>query len=227
MEKPAATSPRAILISILVLAVLYIAMSLSIIGVVPWREAMHSQAIISEFTARLYGWTAARLMTVLILWIAFASVFCVLLGFTRVPYAAAAQGQFFSAFARLHPTRLFPSFSVIAMGVITTVSCLFTLDAIIRMLIVIQIVTQFAAQCIAIVVLRRRHPATARPFQMPLYPLPVLIALGGWLFVLFCSGIGYILTGVGVTLGGVLAYLWRARRTQEWPFRPRAKLLID
>jgi amino acid transporter len=159
-------------------------------------------------------------MTALILWIAFASVFCVLLGFTRVPFAAATQGQFFSCFARLHPKRHFPSFSVVAMGVISAAACLFSLDAIIRMLIIIQIVTQFAAQCVAVIVIRRTRPDIARPFQMPLYPLPVLIALAGWLFVLCCSGVVYILTGVGVTLGGVLAYLWRANRAQEWPFRP-------
>jgi amino acid transporter len=218
VEKPASTIPRTVLLSIIILAALYLAMSLSIIGVVPWREAITSKAIISDFTARLYGTKAAAWMTVLILWIAFASVFCVLLGFTRVPYAAAAQGNFFSPFARLHPKRCFPSFSVIAMGVISTAACLLSLDALIRMLIVVQIVTQFAAQCVAVIVIRRNRPDIARPFEMPLYPLPVLVALAGWLFILGSSGLAYILTGVGVTLAGVLAYLWRASQVREWPF---------
>lgn len=218
VEKPASTIPRSVLLSIIILAALYFAMSLSIIGVVPWREAMTSNAIISDFTARLYGWNAARLMTALILWIAFASVFCVLLGFTRVPYAAAAQGHFFSWFARVHPTRYFPSFSVVAMGVLSALACLLSLDALIRMLIVVQIVTQFAAQCIAVMVIRRSRPDIPRPFEMPLYPLPALIALAGWLFVLCCSGLAYILTGIAVTLAGVLAYLWRAHRKRDWPF---------
>ncbi|MBV9268336.1 MAG: amino acid permease [Acidobacteriaceae bacterium] len=218
VEKPASTIPRTILLSITVLAVLYIAMSLSIIGVVPWREAIGSSSIISDFTARVYGPAAARLMTGLILWIAFASVFCVLLGFTRVPYAAAAEGQFFSCFARVHPTRVFPSVSVVVMGVIATVACLFPLDAIIRMLIVTQIVTQFAAQCIAVIVIRRSRPDIKRPFQMPFYPLPALLALAGWMFVLSCSGAAYIVTGLTITLAGVLAYLWRATRVREWPF---------
>jgi amino acid transporter len=219
IEKPSSTIPRTIVLSIVVLAVLYLAMSLSIIGVVPWREAIDSKAIISDFTARLYGWTAARLMTGLILWIAFASVFCVLLGYTRVPYAAAAQGQFFSWFARLHPRRCFPSFSVVAMGIISACACLFSLDALIRMLIVIQIVTQFAAQCVGVIVIRRCRPDIAKPFQMPLYPLPVLVALAGWIFILCSSGLSYILTGLGVTAVGVLAYLWRANRVREWPFQ--------
>lgn len=222
VEKPASTIPRTVLLSIVILAGLYLAMGLSIIGVVPWREAISSQAIVSDYIARLYGAKAAMLMTILILWVAFASVFCVLLGFTRVPYAAAAEGNFFSVFARLHPTRSFPSFSVLYMGVVSAAACLLTLEAVIRMLIVIQIVTQFAAQCVALVVIRRSRPDISRPFEMPLYPLPVIVALGGWLFILGSSGPRYILSGLTLTFAGVLMYLWRAHRTREWPYaQPR------
>ncbi|HEX4773185.1 MAG TPA: amino acid permease [Bryobacteraceae bacterium] len=218
IQKPESTIPRVVLLSIIILAVVYLAMSFSIIGVIPWRDAMNSTTVISDFTARLYGWTAARLMTALILVIAFASVFCVLLGYTRVPYAAAVQGQFFSSFARVHPQRGFPSFSVVAMGLVSAACCLLSLNALIRSLIVIQIITQFGAQCIGLMLIRRRRPDIARPFQMPLYPLPVLCALAGWVFVLGCSGLTYILTGVGVTFLGAFVYLWRARRLREWPF---------
>lgn len=218
VQEPARTIPRTVLISILVLALLYLCMSLSIIGVVPWRDAMHSHAIISDFTEHIYGSGAARLMTMLILWIAFASVFCTLLGYSRVPFAAAAEGQFFSAFARLHKKRCFPAFSVIFMGLTSALACLFTLDALIRMLIVVQIVTQFAAQCIGVMVIRRKRRHIVRPFEMPLYPIPVLIALAGWIFILCCSGWIYIATGFGVTIAGAAAYLWRARRTRQWPF---------
>lgn len=218
IQKPASTIPRAILLSISILAVLYLAMSLSIIGVMPWQDAMISKTVISDFTAHLYGWNAAKGMTALVLVIAFASVFCVLLGYTRVPYAAAAQGQFFSSFARVHPTRGFPSFSVVAMGVLSVAACLFSLDALIKSLIVIQIVTQFGAQCVGLMLIRKRRPDIVRPFEMPFYPLPVLCALAGWIFVLCCSGWTYILTGIGVTLVGALVYFWRASRLREWPF---------
>jgi amino acid transporter len=214
IKNAASTIPRTIFLSVSILTVLYMAMSLSIIGVVPWREAMHSTAIISDFTASLYGPTAARWMTALILWIAFASVFCGLLGYTRVPYAAAAEGQFFSWFARVHPKRSFPSVSVVVMGGIATLACLFTLDAIIRMLIVVQIVTQLAAQCVAVVLIRRNRPDIYRPFQMPLYPLPVFVALTGWIFVLVCSGWFYVASGFCVMVAGVLAFFWRAQRAQ-------------
>ena len=210
VRNPAVTIPRVVLLSIGILAVLYIAMSVAIIGVVPWREALGSHAIVSDFMQRIYGVRAANVMTCLILWVAFASVFCVLLGYTRVPFAAAADGQFFRAFARVHPTKRFPSFSVLYMGVVSALACFLTLEALIKALIVIQIVTQFAAQCIAVVLLRRRAE-TPRPFSMPLYPAPVVIALAGWLFILVESGWPYILTGFTLVALGVGAYFWRAR----------------
>lgn len=218
IKQPATTIPRSILLSIGVVALLYVAMSLSIIGVVPWQEAIHSQAIVSDFMERLYGTTAASAMTVMILWVAFASVFCVLLGYTRVPFAAACEGRFFSVFARVHPTQHFPAFSVIFLGVLSAAACMLTLEQLIKELIILQILTQFAAQCISVILIRRLRKNIQRPFSMPFYPLPVIIALGGWLYILLSSETPYQLTGVALLAFGVLSYLWRAKRLAEWPF---------
>lgn len=217
IKDPIRTIPRAVLLSIGILAVLYFAMSLSIIGVVPWQEAAQSKAIVSTFMERLYGGTAANVMTCLILWVAFASVFCVLLGYTRVPYAAAVEGRFFSPFARVHPTRRFPSFSVVFMGVASAALCVLSLEQLITGLIVIQIVTQFAAQCIAVILIRRSRKIKL-PFCMPLYPIPALVALAGWIFILASTGRVYILSGFALVVFGIVAYFLRARITRDWPW---------
>lgn len=218
IKNPAATIPRSILYSIGILAVLYMAMSLSIIGVLPWEQAAGSQAIVSDFMAKLYGAKAASAMTVLILWVAFASVFCVLLGYTRVPYAAATEGRFFSAFAKVHPTGHFPAFSVIFLGVLSAAACLLSLEQLIKELIILQILTQFAAQCVAVILVRRMRKQIARPFSMPLYPIPVLVALAGWLYILGSSEKEYILSGLALLVFGIGAYLWRAKGLREWPW---------
>lgn len=220
VKNPTVTIPRCVLLSIGILGVLYLAMSLSIIGVVPWREAIGSHAIVSDFMQRIYGPKAAGAMTALILWVAFASVFCVLLGYTRVPYAAAAEGHFFSPFARVHPKRHFPSFSVVYMGVVSAAVCFLSLEALIKAMIVIQIVTQFIAQCIAVILIRRVRIDMTLPFRMPLYPIPAVIALAGWIFILVSSGGVYVLSGFALLAFGVLAYLWRARANMQWPFLP-------
>jgi amino acid transporter len=204
IKEPARNIPRVVILSIAILAVLYLAMSLSIIGVVPWQQAMHSNAIVSDYIEHLYGPHAAALMTILILWVAFASVFCVLLGYTRVPYAAAVEGHFFSKFAQLHPTRNFPSFSVLFFGVASAALCIFPLDVLIQGLLMIQIVTWFAAQCIGVVLLRRVHKT--RPFSMPLFPLPVIVALAGWTFIFVMSGWKYMMSAIALVVVGVIAF---------------------
>ena len=213
IKNPTVNIPRTVLWSVIILAVLYMAMSLSIIGVVPWREAMNSPAIVSTYIERLYGVRLASMMTALVLWVAFASVFCVLLGYTRVPYAAAVEGNFFSVFARVHPRRHFPSFSVVFMGITAAFACLLSLESLIKALIVIQIVTQFAAQCVAVVMIRRYRKHIARPFSMPLYPLPVIIALLGWIYILATSGLPYVIAGFTLLGLGIAAYYFRERQS--------------
>jgi amino acid transporter len=222
IRNPTVNIPRCVILSIVILAVLYVAMSLSIIGVVPWQQAMHSTAIVSDFMERVHGWNAAAWMTGLILWVAFASVFCVLLGYTRVPFAAAVEGHFFAPFGRVHPKRNFPSFSVVFMGVMSAAACLLPLDALIKTLIIIQIMTQFAAQCIAVILIRRWRKDIARPFSMPLYPFPALVALAGWLFILAESGRVYIISGLALLVFGIAAYLWRAKGIAAWPWNAAA-----
>jgi amino acid transporter len=221
VKNPARTIPRCVLLSIGILAVLYLAMNLSIIGVVPWQQVKGSHSIVSDFVQHLYGATAAAWMTGLVLIIAFASVFCVLLGYTRVPFAAAAEGHFFSAFARIHPTRHFPSFSVVYLGLLSAVACLLSLEALIKGLLVIQIVTQFAAQCIAVIVIRKRRPDIRLPFHMPLFPMPAVIALAGWFFILGTSGWKYVVSGFALVAFGVAVFLLRAHSVGQWPYAAR------
>jgi amino acid transporter len=218
VQRPEWTVPRSILLSIAAVGLLYLAMNVSIIGVVPWREAVHSTSIVSDFMQRIYGPNAARAATVLILWTTFASVFAILLGYSRVPYAAAEEGRFFSVFARLHPTKNFPSFSVVFLGLSSALACLLELDALIKALIVIQVLIQFMAQVVAVTLIRRCRPDIRRPFQMPLYPWTSIIAFLGWAYILLASGARYIAAGLLLAAVGVAAYLWRARRAREWPF---------
>ena len=218
VRKPEKTIPRAILISIAAVAVLYLTMNVTIIGVLPWNEAIHSTAIASDFIQRLYGAKAAALVTVLILWTTFASIFAVLLGYSRVPFAAAVDGRFFEPFARLHPSKNFPYVAVLVIGILSAAMSALNLEVLINALIVIQVLIQFMAQIYAVTLIRQKRQDIARPFQMPLYPLPSIVAFLGWLYILIASGVTYILAGLALVVVGVGAYLWRARGTGEWPF---------
>ena len=218
VRDPERVIPRSILISIALVATLYLTMNVTILGVIPWQDALKSTSIVSDFIQRLYGLRAAQVVTALVLWTTCASIFALLLGCSRVPYAAAVDGRFFKPFARLHPTKNFPDFSVAFLGVTSALACFLTLDALINLLVVIQVWVQFIAQIIAVTLIRRNRPDIHRPFQMPLYPYTSLVALAGWLFILIASGVPYILGGFGLLVFGVAVYLGRARAVGEWPW---------
>jgi amino acid transporter len=217
VRRPERVIPRSILLSIAAVAALYLTMNVTILGVVPWQEAVKSTAIVSDFIQRIHGPAAATIVTVLILWTTFASVFAAMLGLSRVPYAAAVEGRFFRPFARLHPTRNCPGFSLWFLGVLSAFACLLTLDVLINALIVIQVLIQFLAQVVAVPLIRRR-PDIVRPFQMPLYPLTPIVAFAGWLYILIASGWKYVAVGLALLAIGVAAYFLRARFVREWPY---------
>ncbi len=226
VKDPGRTIPRAVLLSIVVVASMYLVMNISMLGVLPWQEldaAAKSGTrfyVVSTFMDRIYGAWAARLVTALIMWTAFASVFSLLLGYSRVPYAAALDGNYFRAFARVHPHGRFPYISLLALGAVAIGACFLRLADVIAALVVIRISVQFLLQTVGIIILRIRRPDLPRPFRMWLYPIPALLATVGFLFVLierrnFLKEVRY---AVVIVIAGVLVYLVRSQRRNEWPF---------
>jgi amino acid transporter len=134
--------------------------------------------------ARIWGPKTGALVTVMMLWTAFASVFSLLLGYSRVPYAAALEGDYFKIFARVHPKHHFPHVSLLWLGAAAAVFCLFKLADVVTALVVIRISTQFLAQTLGVIVLRRRDPDLPRPFRMWLYPIPAVLAFLGFVYVI-------------------------------------------
>lgn len=218
IRDPGRVIPRAMLFSIVVVAALYLLMNASILSVVPWREAEHSKFIASTYIERLYGGGAGNLMTLLMLWIAFSSVFSVLLGYTRIPYAAAADGNFFRVFARLHPKGEFPYVSLVTLGLIASAFSLLRLPEVIGSLVAIRVMNQYLPQAISFFVLRFRRPDMPRPFRMWLYPLPGIVIVLGWVYILATSQPRSLLLGVAVFVVGSMAFFIRAWRRGEWPF---------
>lgn len=220
IRDPGRTIPRAILFSILTVGVLYVLMTCSFLSVIPWREAIHSPFIASAYIEILEGPTAGRLMTALLLWIAFSSVFSLLLGYSRIPYAAALDGNFFPIFGRLHPKGGFPYVSLITLGVIASVFSLGNLGEVIGSLIATRVLIQYLPQTIGFFLLRARAPDLARPFRMWLYPVPGMISVLGWIYVLGTAARKSLIFAAAVFAIGTIAYMLRARVRREWPFQP-------
>ncbi len=219
VKNPSKNIPFAVVASIFIVAALYIFLNTSILGVIPWRDAMQTQHVVSDFMEMIYGPWAAQVITVLILGASFASIFALLLGYSRIPYAAAKDGRFFSVFSRLHPTKRFPHISLVTLGLFSTVFCFLDLSSIIQSLIVIQIIVQIIGQIVGVTLIRRYRRDIERPFKMWLYPVPSIVALTLWLLVLLSTGWKIVSLGLAVLALGVGLYMLRARQTGGWPFQ--------
>jgi len=218
IKDPERNIPRGIFLSVLGIAVLYLAMQTSILGVVPWREAQNSPFIASLFVEKLYGHGAAQFATAMVLWIALASVFSVLLGYSRVPYSAALDGNFFSVFARLHPTKHFPHVSLLFLGAMAFVfSLTLRLRTVIAAILAMRLLVQFIGQAVGVILIRRRWGAERLPFKMWLYPLPAVLTILGWAWLFWQTGPARKWGLAQIALGAVV-FLIRARKMRQWPF---------
>jgi amino acid transporter len=224
VRNPGTVIPRSILVSTIGVALIYVAINLSIVGIVPWRELVPADAhpasdfVVSALMEKIYGSRIASVFTLLVLWTAFGSVFALLLGYSRVPYAAAREGYFFSVFGRLHPTKGFPHVSLLVLGLISIVCSFFSLGIVIDALIATRILVQFVGQIAGVILLRRRRPEMARPYRIWLYPATTIVALAGWLFIFATTGVAVMLFGLGVLALGSAAFLLWSYRLRQWPF---------
>jgi APA family basic amino acid/polyamine antiporter len=226
VKQPERTIPRSLVASIVLVAVLYMLLNVSVVGVLPWKELQTIAATdlrfytVSTVMQRIYGDWAGSLVTLLVIWTGFASLFSLLLGYSRIPYAAALDGNYFKRFAAVHPRFHIPHVSLLSLGFTAAVFCLFRLRDLIAALVVIRVCLQFLLQGIGLIILRARHPEAPRPFRMWLYPGPALLSIIGFTFLLVSreNFSREIKIAALIALSGALLFLIRAWNKSTWPF---------
>jgi len=176
--------------------------------------------LVAEIARSAFGRWAGALMAALVVWTAFASVFSLLLGYSRVPYAAARDGNYFKFLAAIHPRHGIPHRSLLALGFVATIFCFFSLQQVITMLVITRILLQFFLQQAGVMLLRVQRPELVRPFRIPLYPLPPLAAIAGFVFILVnrSHALGGLAVAAAIGLSGTAIYGVRAYRLRQWPF---------
>jgi amino acid transporter len=215
VKDPEKTIPRVIVISILAIAVIYIVMQACIISVLPYDVATTSHSVVAEYIRVLAGPQAAKWVSVMILWTAFASIFSVMLGYSRILFAAARDKNFFGIFAKLHATEAYPFVAVIFLGIVTALFVWLPLRAIIGGILSIRAIIPFAMQIIGAIVLRVREPDRPRPFRMWLYPLPAIVALGLWGYVVVSPEKHLRIAALYVIGAGALFFFLREALTRR------------
>ena len=226
VRSPERTIPRAILLSVLFVSAFYVAMNLAVLPSLrnaashAARSAALPVQLVADIARSAFGRWAGYTIAALIVWTAFASVFSLLLGYSRVPYAAAHDGNYFRFLAAVHPKHGIPHRSLVALGLVGAVFCFFSLTQVITLLVITRIVLQFFPQQIGVILLRIQRADLPRPFRIPLYPLPPLAAMAGFAFLLVyrVHALMELAVAAAIAASGTLLYLLRAHRLAQWPF---------
>jgi amino acid transporter len=226
VKQPEKTIPRAILLSVMFVAAFYVVMNLAVLPGLGSAVAHTSESavvrvrLVADIARAAFGGWAGYTIAALVVWTAFSSVFSLLLGYSRVPYAAARDGNYFGFLAAVHPRHGIPHRSLVALGVVAAGFCFLTLTQVITLLVITRIVLQFFLQHIGVMLLRAQRPGLERPFKMPWYPLPPLLAMAGFAFMLVNrnSALKGLAVAAGIGASGTLIYLGRAKRMRQWPF---------
>ena len=225
IENPQRNIPRSMFLSIAGIAIVYLGMQMSILGTLPWQTARHSPFVFSSFFENIYGVGAANFATVLILIIAAASLFSAMLGYSRIPYAAAVNGAFFKVFAKVHETKHFPNVSLLVLGGLAFVFSVFfnRMGDVISAILAMRILIQFIGQTVGLILWHReRKNVESLPYRMPLFPLPAILSIAIWLFVFYFTGLPFVIGASIVIAIGLVVFMLRARQQKEWPFEIRA-----
>lgn len=216
VKEPAKTIPRAVLISIIAVALIYFVMNVSIIAVIPWEEAMKSKNIAALFMEHLYGTGVAQAFSWLVIWTAVACVFAMTAGYSRIPYAAAKGGDFFPVFGKLHSRHQYPWVALLAIGGLSMIFCYYDLGVVINAAVTVRIAVQFGGQIFAVFYVRSRRPDIVLPFRMWFYPVPAFVALVGWIFLLGVSPWDVKLSALLVLGSGIGVFLlWGEKRRPD------------
>lgn len=217
---PQRNIPKSMFISITGIAVLYLLMNISVASVLPFDTIKSSPFVVSDFMETIAGPVAGTIITALVLWVAFASVFSATLGYSRIPYAAANDGTFFKIFAKLHPQKHFPYISLLFLGAVAFCFSIFFDDIkqVISAILAIRILVQFIAQAVGLIVLSRRKGRSFLKWKMFLFPIPVILAICIWAYIFYSTGTAMMQTGLLVIALGIVAYLFKAGYNKEFPF---------
>jgi APA family basic amino acid/polyamine antiporter len=204
--------PFAIVATLILCTVLYIAVVAVVTGMVPYKELDMSAPVADAF--RRVGLRWAQFLVAAAGLAGITSVLLVtMLGQARVLLAIARDGLLPARFfAAVHPRYRTPWKSTLATGAFVAVLSAFLPVDLLLMLVNMGTLLAFVLVCAAVLIMRRTHPEAPRPFRAPLVPLVPLLGIAGSLLLMFSLPVENWLRLVVWLAIGLAIYLGYGRR---------------
>jgi basic amino acid/polyamine antiporter, APA family len=217
VKDPQRNVPRAMVLGIIVVAVIYISMNLTYVYAMPLSEVAKHETIAADAAEKLFSPGAAKWLAATIALSCFgASASCTLSG-ARVYYAMAKDGVFFRRMAEIHPNYRTPAFSLIGQGLWAAVLTVSGRYDQLYTYVIYGMVLSYTLTVIGLFVLRWKRPDVPRPYRCTGYPwLPAIyILLGSWWTInTIVTRPKEALAGTGIVLLGIPGFLYWKRRSR-------------
>ncbi len=183
VRNPGRDIPRSMIGGVLLVLGIYLALNVAFLSVVPVAEMAGDPFVAATVASRLFGPTGDTVLRVLMIISLLASVNALVLMASRVPFALSRDGLLPAGLQRVNrggtPTPALLAGTILALGFIATN----TFNTVLALLAFF-FVASYALSFTSLFVLRRREPATPRPFRVPLYPwIPGAALLGSIAFL--------------------------------------------
>ena len=220
VKEPRRNVPRAMVLGIIVVAVVYLAMNMMYIYAMPLSEVAKHETIAAAAAEAMFSPRAANWLSVVIALACFGAMASCTLSGARVYYAMARDGVFFERMAQVHPKWRTPAFSLIGQAIW---ACLLTVSGRYDQLytyVIYGMVLSYTLTVIGMFVLRWKRPEIPRPYRCTGYPwLPAIyVSLGTWWTInTIVERPKEALAGTIIVLLGVPGYLYWKRQHLRKP----------
>jgi len=168
-RRPQRDLPIGMLASLFICTVIYVAVAIVLLGIVPYRELNVADPLAVGIDRTGLKWLSP-LVKVSALFGLFSTMLVTLLGQTRIFYSMSRDGLLPAAFSAVHPRFRTPHLSTALVGAIVAVAAGLVPIGVLGQLVSMGTLLAFVLVCIGILILRRTSPETPRPFRTPGLP---------------------------------------------------------
>ena len=168
-RKPQRDLPVGILASLAICTVIFVAVAIVLIGIVPYKQLNVPDPLAVGIDATGLTWLRPLVKIGAVLGL-FSTILVQMIGQTRIFYSMSKDGLLPALFGRVHPRFRTPHVSTLLTGTVCALVAGLTPISVLSELVSMGTLLAFVLVCIGIVVLRRTHPDTPRPFRTPGLP---------------------------------------------------------
>lgn len=219
VRDPARTLPRALIVSVLGVMTLYLLINAAYLHVLPLAVVASSGFVAAEAMQSVAGSAGAAFISACVLLSTFGAIAATAIVDPRVFYAMARDGLFFKRIGAVHPRYRTPHVAIVVSAALAIVYVWVRTFEELASQFILGLWLFYALAVLAVLVLRIRRPAAARPYRTVGYPIvPVIFVLSAaGLLVSALFELPVIsLINLGVTASGIpLYFLWKLRRVSD------------